>query len=132
MSLFPTILTESGNQGPTIDPIFIITDTISTDQDNYNPTGFETSGVISVSHIFLDVTADMEMTGVKAPDPQVYSVITIMNVGSKKLKIKKNNANSDVVNRFDFKGDVTIDKKESITIVYYPTTSKWCRQSSKN
>ncbi len=100
--------------------------TLSSNQDDYDPTGFRVSGEIVKSVLRIDCTADVEITGIVPSATATVNIVTISNISaSKKIKLKKPNGGSAVANRFLFKADVTIEKTGAYTIYYDTTSLMW-------
>lgn len=94
--------------------------TITVDQNNYNPTNFEDFNVIRLS-----ASVNIEITGIESSNVAIGQSFILVNVSTFNIKLKNNNNNSLAVNRFMLKGDLTLEKDESLIIWYDTTTLRW-------
>jgi hypothetical protein len=93
---------------------------ITSDQDNYNPTGFLTSTVVRLS----GDNGLRAITGLAAgTDGQI---ITLMNVGSYMIYFPQDHPDSSAANRFTGNGsDYKLYPGKSCKVLYDLTSTKW-------
>jgi hypothetical protein len=91
---------------------------ITTNQNNYNPTGLSTASVLR-----LNTDASRNITGLAGGADG--RVMVIHNVGSNEIVLKDENAASTAANRFALSADVTISADQSIMLWYDSTSSRW-------
>ena len=93
---------------------------ISSNQNDYNPTSLSTSTVLR-----LTSDASRNITGLAGGADG--RVILILNVGSNNIVLKNQDAGSTAANRFLFPGStgVTIQAEDAVTLWYDSTTSRW-------
>jgi hypothetical protein len=112
--------------GPTgrIPAPFILSDTlnpaqITSDQNNYNPTGLATA-----TYIFVNADAPHNITGLKAQE--FGRIIIFHNSGDQVITLKHSDVGSTFGNRFDLSGsvDAILTSRDSI-ILRYNTTQFW-------
>lgn len=99
--------------------------TITGDTDDYNPTGFIVSGTIAVSLLLLSSNNDLDLRGLMAPPDGKENIIYIDNVGTKKIKLKKEDGSSSAANRFDFKDDWNLDRDRGGCIYYNQNVNRY-------
>lgn len=99
---------------------------ITSNQDNYNPTGWLDSGVpqVTLMNCFAD-SGDKDLTGIQAPSPGVICILYLYNEGGDKIKLKNNSGSSSAANRFDLKADINLDDKKGIILMYDTSKSRW-------
>jgi len=88
----------------------IITPTqLTTDVDDYNPTGLSTCNVIR-----QDVSTSIEISGIVAPSAGVNKVIWFCSIttANRNIKFMNNSASSSVGNRFFLRDGANKDLKE--------------------
>lgn len=101
----------------------IITENITSDEDNYNPTNFSTSNVLR-----LNPTGQRDITGFDAPPVGVDRIITIVNTSStNQIKFKNNSSSSLSSNRILMRdnGDKDLKKQDSCRFWYDHLSSRW-------
>jgi len=100
---------------------------LTTNQDDYDPTGFRVSGEIVKSVILQDATSNVDITGLVPSTTATVNIVTITNVSttSKKIKLKNLGGGSLVANRFLFKADITIQANGSYTVYYDTAATMW-------
>ncbi len=92
---------------------------ITSTQDDWNPTGLSTAGVIRV-----DGDASFrQIRGITAP--AAAKQLTLINVGSNAICLPTQNTNSTAANRFAFNRDIILFPGKSITLFYDTTSSRW-------
>lgn len=91
---------------------------ITSDQNDYAPTGFSTAGVLRLS-----TDASRNLTGLAGGSDG--RVILIHNVGGFSLVLKDENASSTAGNRFALNSDVTLNTDQSTMLQYDSTSSRW-------
>jgi len=97
----------------------VITPTaISTNQDNYNPTGLSGAETIRLS-----VTADIDITGLAGG--AAGRLITVENIGTNRLTFRDQSASSTAANRFKFGDDVFLDPSYTVTLLYDAVSAVW-------
>lgn len=103
---------------------------IGTDQNNYNPNDgskdFNTGGTVNVSFLIINATSNLNITGLSAPSPAKNMRVTLFNnSATANVKLTNNNAGSVAENRFLSNGNVLLNKKEAIDIVYSTIQLRW-------
>ena len=98
---------------------------ITSDVDDYNPTGFSTCNMIRQS-----ISANNKaITGFLAPSAGVNRIIAVNNISSsgRDLKFLHNDSNSSAANRLYLRdnGDRTIRPNETAMFWYDHTSSRW-------
>ena len=94
---------------------------ITSDQDNYSPTGFAGSTIVRLS-------ADSgirAITGFSATSISDGNDKTIINVGSYPIYFPADHPDSSSSNRINFDRDFFLFPKQSVKIIYDSTLSKW-------
>lgn len=103
---------------------------ITTNTDDYNPTGFQVSNDIVVSVLRMDSDANRDLTGLVPSSPAKGNIIIITNIGTSDIKLKNNDANSVAANRFLLKGDINIEPNESYALYYDTVSLRWRPQNN--
>ncbi len=97
---------------------------LSSNQDNYNPTNFATANMIR-----LDVTSDIDISGFLAPPAGINRIISLNNVttNGKKIKLLHNDSGSLAANRIlnRKEGDKTLEPNDGGSLWYDHTDSRW-------
>lgn len=91
---------------------------ITSDQNNYAPTGFATAVMLRVSS-----DAARNITGLSAGI--AAGMIAIHNVGSFAITLKDESASSTAANRFALTGDVAIAPDAVVLLQYDATSARW-------
>lgn len=91
---------------------------ITSDQNNYNPSGLSTS-----SEIRLSSDASRTITGISGGG--AGRIIFISNVGSNPIVFSNENSSSSASNRFILSADLTLLSNQSTIIKYDSTSSRW-------
>lgn len=91
---------------------------ITSNQDDYNPTGLSSASVLRLS---TDTTRNL--TGLAGGADG--RVIVIYNVGSNDLVLKNNSGSSSVANRFGIGSDITASANQGCVLLYDSTASLW-------
>lgn len=99
--------------------------TISSSQNDYDPTGFRSSGVVQISFLILNPDGNYNLTGLAAPSPAVRNRVVLFNNGSGTMTLVNGSASSSAANRFSLKNNITIQQQESVEIIYSTTISRW-------
>src|SRR5690606_27079362 len=94
---------------------------ITADQNNYAPTGINTTNVLRIS-----TDASRNITGlVNAGAHTSGRVLTIVNIGSNNIVLTNEDAASTAANRFLLGANHTLEANQSITVIYDGTSSRW-------
>lgn len=93
--------------------------TITADQDNYNPPGLDTAGVLRLASDANNRT----LTGLA--DGADGRILVLINIGATTIILSNQNTASAAANRFEFGADVEIAAAESKAIIYDATASRW-------
>lgn len=95
---------------------------ITSDQDNYNPSGWDAATVIR-----LDGDNGIRaITSMTAPTSSVVPQSKILiNIGSYPIYIPSEHPDGTAANRITYKQDLVLYPKESITLTYDGTSSMW-------
>ena len=97
---------------------------LSSDQDNYNPTGFSTANMLR-----LNPTSDIEISGFLAPPAGVNRIISLNNIttNGKKIKLLHNDSGSLAANRIlnRDENDRTLKANDGGSLWYDHTDSRW-------
>jgi hypothetical protein len=97
---------------------------ITSNQNDYNPTGFNTGGSpYGASILRLSTDASRDLTGLSGGTSG--RLLIIANVGSFDLVIKDESASSTAGNRFALNADITLQADESLMFFYDGTSSRW-------
>lgn len=92
---------------------------ITSDQNDWNPSGLSTAAVIRI-----DTDAARKITGLQGGVDG--RVVVFDYIGNTKLTLPKDDgATSTAANRFDFPADISLTPKTSLTIKYDGTASRW-------
>ena len=91
---------------------------ITSNQNDYAPTGFSTATVLRLS-----TDASRTITGLAGGADG--RIITIHNIGSNDLILSNESASSTAANRFALGADATIGANTSTTLRYDATSSRW-------
>lgn len=91
---------------------------ITSNQNDYAPTGFATATVLRLS-----TDASRDLTGLAGGADG--RVIAILNTGSQNLVIRSENGSSTAANRFALSGDLTMNGSQGATFIYDSTSSRW-------
>lgn len=96
---------------------------ITSNQNDYAPTGFSTATVLRLS-----TDASRNITGLAGGADGRR--ILVRNVGSFDLVLKDQDAGSTAANRFKFGSDITLPASSAIWITYDATDSRWYKDSA--
>ena len=97
---------------------------LSTDQNNWNPTDLATATIIRMtSSVNL-----LMITGITAPS--AAKKLTLVNTGSNTFILTAQDANSSAANRLQFKKDVPLFPGGSVTVMYDLTSAVWRLEST--
>lgn len=101
----------------------VISDTITADEDDYEPTGWA-----AATHIRATLTGgNWSITGAAPATGTDAFVKTIVNISSFAITLTDSDAGSAAANRFLLPGnlDFSIGPNESATIFYDATSTRW-------
>jgi hypothetical protein len=115
----PTVAQASGAFAFTGD---ITPSQITSDQNDYNPTGLSTASTLRLD-TDANSGAGRSITGLAGGADG--RIIIIHNVGSNPLRLKSENVGSSASNRFSFAVDIVLGSKRSVTLQYDSTSSRW-------
>jgi hypothetical protein len=93
---------------------------LSTDTDDYNPTGLS-----SCNFLRLSADSDVNLTGIQSPVPSSNQVIFLLNLGSGNVNLLDNNAGSTASNRFYMNNDRLLNTNEGVIIIYDTIIAGW-------
>ena len=108
----PTIIMDTLAYESDISPAQITSNT-----DNYAPTGLSTATVLRLS-----TDASRNLTGITGGADG--RILVLLNVGSFPL-VLKDNVTSTAANRFQLVGDLTLQGDEGVILYYDSTSSRW-------
>ena len=91
---------------------------ITSDQNNYNPTGLSTASTLRIS-----TDATRNITGLQGGSNG--RALLLHNIGSNSLVLPNESGSSDAANRFDVGSDITIGSKGLAILQYDSTSSRW-------
>ena len=91
---------------------------ITTDQNDYNPTGLSASSVLRLSS-----DASRDVTGLSGGSDG--RIVAIVNAGTNNIVLKDSSTSSSAANRFAFGADITLGAKQSAIAWYDATDSRW-------
>lgn len=91
---------------------------ITSNQNDYAPTGFSTASVLRLS-----TDASRDITGLAGGADG--RVIYLYNVGSQNVVLKNESGSSTAANRFGFGADLTLTPSQGASIIYDSTSSRW-------
>lgn len=91
---------------------------ITSNQNDYNPTGLSTASVLRLS-----TDASRDVTGLAGGADG--RAIFLYNVGAQNLVLKNQSSSSSAANRFALNADLTIGADQGIALLYDSTSSRW-------
>jgi len=109
-----------------VDSSDFITDTLTSDQDDYDPTGYRSGGIIIITYI--DITAnvsDVSFSGLVPSSPALRNIVVFHNSGTKDLKFQNEDFNSLAANRFSISIEQVIPPQQSIGLIYDINDLRW-------
>jgi hypothetical protein len=95
---------------------------ITVTQNNYDPSGFATATVVRISS---NTTEIWGITGFSATGISSGAEKKIMNVGSTPIYLAGEHPSSTAANRLSVQQDIVLGAKQSVTIIYDGTASRW-------
>lgn len=105
-----------GALGATISPA-----SLSTSQNNYNPSGLSTAGVIR-----LTASAPVNITGLTAPTPgNNQTIVLTVLAASSTITFKSLSGSSSAANQFGIASDLAVAASTTILLSYDSTSSLW-------
>jgi hypothetical protein len=102
----------------------IVTESLNSNVDNYNPTNFNISNLLQIEPI----STDRDITGFMAPAAGVVRIITVANTSAtRKIKFKNNDSSSTAANRLLLRdnGNKDLKKQDTCRFYYDHTASRW-------
>lgn len=97
--------------------------TITANQTNYNPAGFQTCNIM-----FLSSSGNRTITGFAQPSPLVateFRMIAIVNIGGSNITLINNSASSLPQNRFNMNGNILLNQNEGCILTYDSVNLRW-------
>lgn len=94
---------------------------ISTDENDYAPTGLATSARLRVSA----TTGGLKITGLSSVDIIDGQVVILENIDSPSITLTNNDSSSLSQNQFGFLKDVILDYQAQIEVTYEASNQKW-------
>jgi hypothetical protein len=91
---------------------------LSSDQNNWNPTSLSTAAVIRVT-----ASTPVNITGLSGGTDG--RIIRIVNINSVTVFLKDESASSTAANRFALVGDMALGQDQGVTLLYDSTTTRW-------
>jgi hypothetical protein len=91
---------------------------ITSDQNDYNPTGLATASVLRLS-----TDASRNVTGFAGGGDG--RIVAIVNAGANNIVLKDASASSSAANRYSFGADITLATMQSAVLWYDATDSRW-------
>ena len=91
---------------------------LTTDTNDYNPTGFATASTLRISS-----TTAVNLTGLAGGVSG--RVVILTNVGTQRITLTDEDANSTAANRFALPVSVRLSAEDSIILQYDGTSSRW-------
>ena len=104
----------------TYDPSVVINPNITSNQDDYAPTGWQTCALAEIQP-----TGNRSITGLEAPNPIAYVEKTFVNMATDNVTFQNDNSSSLAANRFLMKTNETLDNYGSVTFNYSVLQSRW-------
>lgn len=98
---------------------------ITADKNDYAPTDSVTATKTTALASILRLSSDASRNITGLVDPRDGAVKTIINAGTNPIVLKDASTSSTAANRFDFGADITLAAKQSATIRYDGTDSRW-------
>lgn len=95
-----------------------IRDTLTTSQNNYNPTGFSNASIVR-----LVPTSEVNITGISGGSDG--RSIFFINAGTKKVVFVAESSSSTAANRLTLTGDLVLQPKDVIEFRYDNVSSRW-------
>jgi len=97
---------------------------ITSNQNDYNPTGFNNGGAPNGASILrLESDAARDITGLVGGVNG--RLLIVANVGAFSITLKNEDAGSTAANRFAFASDFTLNPDQSLTVWYDGVSSRW-------
>lgn len=93
---------------------------ISTNQNNYSPTGLTRSNFVRLSS-----SANVDITGLGTGNGRVGRILALHNVGNFNITLKNNSGSSLSANRFALTNDYPLSPNDVILLQYDTTSTKW-------
>lgn len=101
---------------------------ITSNQNDYNPTGLSSAKVMIVS-----TNADLSITGIMAPSSAPNHTLMITNSGTFRLKLVSQSSSSVAANRFTFDGtNVNLNPGQNYQIFYDFVNATWRGMGASN
>jgi len=91
---------------------------ITTNQNDYNPTGLATASVLR-----LTASTSVNITGLAGGADG--RVLTLLNIGPGTITVSNQSASSAAANRFAFSKNISLAADQSIGIIYDSTSQRW-------
>ena len=99
---------------------------ITSNQNDYSPSGWVVGGEVQVSVLVLNANGNYNLTGLEAPSPAKRMRLTIINnSATNNITFPNNSGSSLAINRFLSNGNITLNEKEALDFVYNPTELRW-------
>lgn len=103
----------------------VISDTISADQNDYNPTSLSSASVVRV---IVNNISPLNLTGLAGGAAgRCIRIVNVATSGSRALVLKANNASSTAANRFGMAGDYSLAGLGGFVDLWYDSTSSLWR-----
>ena len=88
--------------------------------DDFNPTDLACANTL-----FISSTTPVSWTGLQAPNPSKPQLIFIINIGTKNITIRNNDASSLAANRFSLNTNVILSPDDCGFLLYDETRLRW-------
>lgn len=99
--------------------------TLTANVNDYNPTGLQTCNFIR-----LTASANVNLTGLAAPNPSRNQALFICNIGAQfNITFVNESASSTAANRFLLGASKTIQRDEGILLIYDDVSLRWRSQA---
>lgn len=101
---------------------------LSASQNNYDPAGL--TGIPDTAVVIrLTSSAAINLTGLAGGSDG--RIIKLINIGSFPITLKNESSSSTAANRFALVGDITLQAKDVVDILYDPTSSRWRAEDNR-
>ena len=91
-----------------------------TNTNNYNPTNLSTCNFLRLSS-----SSDVNLTGLKAPNPITNQTIFLTNIGNNSITLKNSSLLSLAENRFYITNNIILGPNSGVTLIYDNITLGW-------
>lgn len=98
-------------------------DITAANEQNLDPNGNDTTDGISILKFINTAGVNRLVDGLVRPS--TAKTLVVYNEGPNNVRLRNNNANGDIDNRFDLNANITIGNKEGLWLFYDTVVEKW-------